>query len=262
MKKLLVALYSLGSYALLLATSLATIEFLGRDIVPGALNTRGATAILPALLIDTALLVLVGVQHSVMARPRFTHAWARLVPSPVERSTYVLLSSAALLLLIWQWRPMPAPIWSVEPLASELIIEGAFWFGVGMTLSATFQIDHFRLFGLRQAWDYLRDRQPATPAFTLPSPYRLVRHPLMLGLLITYWATPQLTAGQLLFAGGMTIYILIGLAFEERDLLRTVGAYYRARQAEIPQRIPGFPPAMPRHAAASGASVSVDGTAD
>jgi protein-S-isoprenylcysteine O-methyltransferase Ste14 len=247
MKRLGVTLYSITSYAVFVASFLSMIEFLGRDLLPFGLNTGTVTAPLTAVTIDVALLLLFGAQHSIMARPGFKRRWARLVPSPVERSTYVLLSSLALLLLTWQWRALPGTVWGITALPGRLFLEGVFWFGVALTLLSTFQIDHFDLFGLRQAWNYLRGLRPAPAPLRTPFLYSLVRHPLMLGLLITFWATPRMTTGHLLFAAGMTVYVMVGLHFEERDLVRAFRADYRAYQAAVPMLIPRLPRAtVPR----------------
>jgi methanethiol S-methyltransferase len=260
MKRFSIALYSIGCYALFVASFLAAIEFLGRDLLPGALNAGAPTPAPLAALLDLGLLLLFGAQHSLMARSGFKRRWTRLVPPPAERSTYVLLASLALLLLAWQWRALPGVVWSVEGPAGRLLAEGIFWLGIALTLLSTFQIDHFDLFGLRQAWGYLRGLRPAASPLRVPFLYRLVRHPLMLGLLIAFWATPEMTTGHLLFAAGMTAYILIGLHFEERDLVRTFGDPYRAYQQSVPMLIPG----LPRAAGARPAPIVTahDGTAD
>jgi protein-S-isoprenylcysteine O-methyltransferase Ste14 len=190
-----------------------------------------------ALLVNLGLLTLFAVQHSVMARPAFKAAWKRVVPEPVERSTYVLASSAALLFLFWQWRPMGGVVWQVEgPLAALLhVVCAAGWLTV---LASTFLINHFDLFGLRQVWLHLRGK-PYTPlAFGTPALYRWVRHPLYVGWLLAFWATPTMTAAHLVFALATTGYILTAIQLEERDLIRAHGDVYRRYREEVPMLVP------------------------
>jgi len=195
-----------------------------------------------AIAINTALLGLFAVQHSVMARPWFKRWWTRFVPQPVERSTFVLLASLALLLLFWQWRTLPAAVWHVEWPAARMVVWTLFWAGWGTVLAATFMIDHFELFGLRQVFTAWRGTAEKETGFRATLLYRLVRHPLMVGFLVAFWAAPTMTAGHLLFAAGTTGYILVALQLEERDLVATLGDRYRVYQRSVPMLVPGLRP--------------------
>lgn len=202
---------------------------LGRDM--GAPGT--------ALLIDAGLIALFGLQHSVMARPGFKRAWTRIVPKEAERSAYVLIASAVLACLLWQWRPIPAPVlWQSEAGWTAAIGWGVLGLGVAVLLWATFLIDHFELLGLRQGWATLRGKELSAPAFVTPYLYKVVRHPQYLGWLLIFWGTPTMTAGHLLFAAGMSGYILVALRFEERDLVRHIGAEYERYRRQVPPLVP------------------------
>lgn len=236
MRTLSYILYSLLCYLVFQAAVVWGIAFTG-GFVPATLQAA-PIPIVPALLINLALLGLFGVQHSVMARAGFKRWWTRLVPAPVERSTYVLLASLSLMLLFWQWRPLPGTIWAVEHPAGRPLLWGLFGLGWALVAISTLLIDYFALVGLRQIWNYGRASEPKATLFLTPSLYRLVRHPMMLGFLVAFWATPRMSSAHLLFAIGMTVYILIGVRFEERDLLRVFGATYRAYQGRVPMLIP------------------------
>jgi methanethiol S-methyltransferase len=236
MRKFSYTLYSLLCYLVFHAAVVWGIAFTG-SFVPASLRAAPMPMV-PALLTNLALLGLFGVQHSVMARTGFKRWWTRLVPAPIERSTYVLLASLSLMLLFWQWRPLPGTFWAVEQPAGRLLLWGLFGLGWTLVAVSTLLIDYFALFGLRQIWNYWRAREPEATPFRTPLLYRLVRHPMMLGFLVAFWATPRMSGGHLLFAIGMTAYILIGTIFEERDLLQAFGATYRAYQGRVPMLIP------------------------
>lgn len=193
-----------------------------------------------ALLINVGLMVLWGVPHSLMARQGFKRWWTRIVPKAMERSIYMLQAGLLMALLIWQWRPMPGVIWQVEGLAERTLIWALFGLGWVIAFIATVLINHFELTGLQQSWAYLRKKEAVAPNFRTPLLYKVVRHPMQLGVLIAFWAAPTMTVGRLVFALGMTAYIVIGLRFEERDLLRRFGERYRAYQATTPMLIPGL----------------------
>ncbi len=237
---LLVFLYLLAFLGNLQATALADAYPLIRSIVPLSIDLgrdMGSTG--AALLVDVGLLALFGLQHSVMARPGFKQAWTRVVPREMERSVYVLLSSAVLALLIWQWRPIAMPVlWHADATWSAAIGWSVMALGVAILLLATFLINHFELFGLQQGWLTLRGKQIRSPAFVTPLLYKIVRHPLYVGWFLIFWGTPTMTAGHLLFAAAMSVYILVAMRFEERDLVKHIGEPYRQYQARVPALIP------------------------
>jgi methanethiol S-methyltransferase len=239
MKRIGVFAYGVASYALFFATFLYAAGFVGNFFVPKSMDSAPVGPFGTSLLINLGLLGLFAVQHSVMARPAFKRAWTRVVPEVAERSTYVLASSLALLLLFWQWRPLGGVVWNVQdPLARGLLHAG-FAFGWLLVLATTFLINHFDLFGLRQVWLYLRGR-PYTPLeFSTPGPYRLVRHPLYVGWLFAFWSTPTMTMTHLLFAVMTTVYILVAIQLEERDLVHA-HPEYAAYRGRVPMLIPGF----------------------
>jgi protein-S-isoprenylcysteine O-methyltransferase Ste14 len=231
-------LYGGLTYLVFLATFLYAIAFVGNLPVPKTIDGGVPGSIGAALVIDTLLLGLFAIQHSVMARPAFKRWWTRFVPPSVERTTYVMLASAALLLLYWQWRPIPEPIWSVTNSGGAFILQAVRWIGWSVVLLSTFLISHFEMFGLRQVYCRLRGETLPPPAFKTPLLYKKVRHPIYLGFLLAFWATPAMTAGHLLFAVASTGYILIGIQLEERDLMALFGDQYRRYRQQVSMLIP------------------------
>lgn len=233
-------LYSLGVYGLFLAVFLYLVAFVGNIAVPRSIDVGPESGLAAAIAIDLLLVVLFGLQHSVMARPAFKRWFTRFIPAPIERSTFVLAASLLLALLMWQWRPIALSVWHVEGAAATFLWV-AFGLGWAVLLLSTFLINHFDLFGLRQTWLHLRQRPTPPLAFRTTLLYRIVRHPIMLGFLLAFWATPDMSAGHLLFALAMTGYILIGVHHEERDLVRSLGEDYVAYRRTTPALIPGLP---------------------
>lgn len=195
-------------------------------------------------MINLSLLLLFALQHTVMARQGFKSWLARYIPITVERSTYVLLSSLVLMLMFWLWQPMPTPVWTVETSLLRVMVSATFWLGWVLVLVATLLISHFELFGLKQAIDRYRNAVPRVHAFKTPGLYKVVRHPLYLGFLIVFWATPDMSAGRLLFALGMSAYLFIGVHFEERDLVVLFGEQYRCYQKRVGMVLPKFGPGI------------------
>ena len=237
MKRTLVLVYGLVCYAVFFATFLYAIGFLGNFVVPNSIDAALRTSLGEALAVDIGLLALFALQHSVMARPVFKRWWTRLIPVAAERSTYVLLSSLALILLFWQWRPIGAVVWNVESDAGRILLYAGYASGWILLLVATFLIDHFDLFGLRQSWLYFRGRPYSEIAFRTPGLYKLVRHPLYVGWLLTFWCTPTMSAAHLLFAVLTTTYILIAIKLEEHDLTNAFPEYANYRR-RVPSLIP------------------------
>jgi protein-S-isoprenylcysteine O-methyltransferase Ste14 len=237
MGRIIAFVYGVVSYAIFFATFLYAAGFVG-NLVPKGMDAPPVSPLGTSLLIDLGLLGLFAVQHSVMARPAFKQLWTRVVPEPVERSTYVLASSLALLLLFWQWRPLGGLVWDIDNPVGRAAMHGAFAFGWLLVLVTTFLINHFEIFGLRQVWFHLRGRPYEPLPFKTPGPYRLVRHPLYVGWFFAFWATPTMTATHLLFAVATTAYILIAIQFEERDLVNAHPEYAEYRN-RVPMLVPG-----------------------
>lgn len=237
---LLVFLYLLAFLGNLQVTALADAVPALKAWVPRSIDLgRDMGTLASAFVIDAGLIALFGLQHSVMARPGFKRAWTRIVPKEAERSAYVLIASAVLALLLWQWRPIPTPvIWQADAAWTAAIGWSVMGLGVAILLWATFLIDHFELLGLRQGWETLRGKALHTPAFVTPYLYKVVRHPQYLGWLMIFWGTPTMTAGHLLFAAAMSVYIGIAIRFEERDLSRHIGEPYRRYREEVPALVP------------------------
>jgi len=237
MKRTGILLYGLACYAVFFATFLYAIGFVGNLWVPKAMDSPRETSLGLALLIDLGLLSLFALQHSVMARPGFKRAWTRLIPESAERSTYTLLSSLALILLFWQWRPLGGVVWDVHNPVGRALLYAGFAFGWGLVLVATFLINHFDLFGLRQVWLQFRGRDYRPLPFKTPGPYRLVRHPLYVGWFFAFWCTPTMTLTHLLFALMTTAYILVAIRLEERDLVAALPEYSEYRK-QVPMLLP------------------------
>lgn len=246
--------YGVLSYAFFFGTFLYALGFVGGFGVPTSLDSAPSGSFWGALAVNLGLLTVFALQHSVMARAPFKRWLTRWIPTAAERSTYVLLSSVALCLLFWQWRPMGGLVWQVEhPLATGLLYAG-FAFGWLLVLATTFLINHFDLFGLRQVWLFFRGRPYETLRFVTPGPYRLVRHPLYLGWLFAFWCTPTMTGAHLVFALATTAYILIAIRLEERDLIAFHGADYERYRAQVPMIIPRLPGGSQPAAGAVGAA--------
>ena len=235
--RFLILLYAIVAYTAFFVSSNYAIGFIGNYWVPKSIDVGSPADPGGAIAVNLLLLGAFAIQHSVMARPAFKQWWTRIIPAVIERSTYVLLSSLVLLLLFWQWQPIPTRIWHVEGIAAQLLT-AAYWLGWAIAIGSTFMIDHFDLFGLRQVFSSLRGSAASDPSFRTPLLYRIVRHPLMLGFMIAFWATPEMTAGHLLFAIATTVYILVALQLEERDLIARFGATYQQYCRNVPMLLP------------------------
>lgn len=231
-------LYGVVSYLIFFATFLYAIGFLGNVLVPKSIDSGRTAPLSTALLINAGLLAVFAVQHSVMARPWFKRMWTRVIPQQAERSTYVLMSSSALIMLFWLWQPIGGVVWSVEQPVLRLVLYGLFALGFAIVLISTFLINHFDLFGLRQVYLYLRGKEYTQLRFKTPLLYRHVRHPLYLGWLLAFWSTPTMTIAHLVFAIATTVYILLAIQFEEKDLLDTHGDEYRHYRDKVPMIVP------------------------
>jgi protein-S-isoprenylcysteine O-methyltransferase Ste14 len=236
---MLAMFYSSVVYAIFTATFVYAIGFIGNISVARPLDGAATSEPATALAVDLLLLAIFAMQHSVMARKGFKSWWTKIVPPVVERSTYVLAASVALFALCWFWQPIEGTVWSVKDPAAVVTLQCIFWLGWGVLFAATLLIDHFELFGLAQPFRALLGHKPAPQEFRTPGLYRYVRHPIYFGFVVGMWAAPEMSLGHLLFAAGGTGYILVGIWFEERDLIAHFGDRYRAYRKQVPMLIPG-----------------------
>ena len=239
MKRVFTFLYGAASYAVCLATFLYLAGFIGNFAVPKSLDSPATGPWQPALWIDLGLLSLFALQHSVMARPAFKRVLTKVVPVAAERSTYVLASSLAMLLMFWEWRPLGGTVWDVQSELGKVLLYGGYALGWVLVLAATFVINHFDLFGIRQVWRHLLGKPQSSLKFATPLLYRIVRHPLYVGWMVVFWSTPVMTVAHLLFALVTTAYIFAAIRFEERDLMAAHPEYAGYRQ-QVPMIVPGM----------------------
>ncbi len=240
MKRILVLTYGVLSYVVFLGVFLYLVAFIGNFWVPRSMDSVPVAPLWLALPIDVLLIAVFGLQHSVMARPGFKRWWTKFVPEPVERSTYVMFTNAALILMFSLWQPLGGSVWAVQDPAMRAVLWGLNGLGWFTVLIATFTINHFDLFGLRQVWLYFRGKPYEAIAFGTPGMYRIVRHPMYIGWFTAFWATPTMTMTHLVFALGMTSHILIAIPFEERDLVNHFGKRYADYRRKVPMLIPGL----------------------
>jgi protein-S-isoprenylcysteine O-methyltransferase Ste14 len=239
MKRLVFLIYGVVCYAVFFVTFLYAIGFVGNFYVPLSMDRgNAATDLTTALVTDALLLGVFAIQHSVMARQGFKRAWTKIVPTEIERSTYVLAASLALILLFWQWRPIGSIVWNLSGTPFAQVLLGVSLLGWTTVLLSTFMINHFELFGLRQVWIQFIRQPPEPLTFGTPGLYGLVRHPIYMGFIVAFWATPVMTVGHLVFAFATTAYILIAIQFEERDLISFYGQTYRDYRAKVRMLLP------------------------
>ena len=231
-------LYGIVAYLVFFGAFLYAIGFVGGLVVPKTIDTGPASSLTEALIVNLLLMSLFAVQHSVMARKQFKQWWTQYVPKPVERSTYVLFASLALILLFWQWRPMPTIVWHVPEPEMAMSITAVSFLGWLIVLTSTFLINHFELFGLHQVASNLVGHEMPTQRFRTPLYYKFVRHPIYLGFIIAFWAAPTMTLGHLLFAAVTTAYIFVGILLEERDLVEMFGDEYRRYRKQVSMLLP------------------------
>ena len=231
-------LYGIASYVVFFVTFLYAIGFVTGVIVPKTIDSGAPVATTEAVLVDLLLMSVFAIQHSVMARRQFKQWWTKFVPKSVERSTYVLFSSLALILLCAMWRPIPATIWHLDDPLLRMAMTALSFTGFLIVLSSTFLINHFELFGLHQVTSNLKGSAMPAPRFRTPLYYKFVRHPIYLGFIIAFWATPDMTAGHLLFAAVTSAYIVVGILLEERDLIALFGDEYRRYKRRVSMLIP------------------------
>jgi methanethiol S-methyltransferase len=238
MGRLIALAYGLLSYAFFFVTFLYALGFVENLVVPKTIDSGAPVPVTEALIVNMLLMSLFAIQHSVMARRQFKEWWTKFVPKSIERSTYVLFASLALALLCWQWRPMPAVVWHVENVGVANSLIDLSLLGWLIVLTSTFLINHFELFGLHQVASHLAGRPMPAPRFRTPLLYQFVRHPIYLGFIIAFWATPRMTAGHLLFAAVTTAYIVVGILLEERDLVGLFGDDYRRYRQRVSMLVP------------------------
>jgi protein-S-isoprenylcysteine O-methyltransferase Ste14 len=231
-------LYGLTAYAVFFVTFLYAIGFVEDLVVPTTIDAGIVAPTITSIVINVVLMSVFALQHSIMARKQFKRWWTQYLPASVERTTYVLLASLALALLLWQWRPIPAVVWHVANPRIAVAITALSFLGWLIVLTSTFLINHFELFGLHQVANNLGGRPMPAPRFREPLYYRFVRHPIYLGFIIAFWAAPTMTAGHLLFAAVTTVYILVGIQLEERDLIDVFGDQYRAYKSRVSMLVP------------------------
>jgi len=233
-----ILLYGVATYLFFLAVFVYTIGFVGGFVVPKHIENGLPGDAPSAILVDVVLLGLFAIQHSVMARPAFKRWWTQIIPAAAERSTFVLCATALLALIIWQWRPLPGVVWEVESPMGVAVLHGLYFLGWGIVFYTTFLIDHFELFGVRQTIDHAFGRRTEPAQFTERSLYRVVRHPLMLGFLIAFWAAPVMSPGRLLFAGLITAWVLVAIRMEESTLVEMHGELYEGYRRRVPALLP------------------------
>jgi protein-S-isoprenylcysteine O-methyltransferase Ste14 len=231
-------IYGIAVYAFMFLTFLYLFGFLANEVVPTTVDSNISSSFGVALAINLGIIVLFGVQHSVMARPAFKEWWTKVIPEPIERSTYVLISSLLFALLYWQWRPMETVIWQMESAWTQNAMWGVYFAGIFLLFASTFVINHFDLFGLRQIWLNFTKKPYTYLKFKVTFFYRFVRHPLYVGWFMIFWGAPTMTLGHFLLAVGMTVYVLIAIRYEERDLIKFHGDAYRNYQRKVPMLIP------------------------
>jgi protein-S-isoprenylcysteine O-methyltransferase Ste14 len=238
MKRILFFLYGVISYSIFFGVFCYLPGFIGNFLVPKSIDSAATVPFGEALLINTALLGLFALQHSIMARKGFKEWWTKFIPKPLERSTYVLFSSLAVILLYWQWKPMGVTIWNISDPTIGLILNGVMLLGWVIVLITTFLINHFDLFGLRQVWFYLIGKKYTNLGFVTPGPYKVIRHPLYFGWLLMFWATPVMTVAHLVFAIATTAYIFVAIQLEEKDLVNIHGRDYAEYRKTVPMIFP------------------------
>jgi methanethiol S-methyltransferase len=238
MSRFIALLYGLASYAIFFISFLYALGFVEGLVVPKTIDSGETGLVTEALVVNILLMSLFAIQHSVMARPQFKQWWTQWVPKSIERSTYVLFASLALALLCWQWRPMPTVIWNVDNHGMAMTLIVLSLVGWLIVLTSTFLINHFELFGLHQVTNNLTGRPMSAPRFRTPLYYQFVRHPIYLGFIIAFWATPTMTFGHLLFAAVTTAYILVGILLEEHDLIDVFGDDYRHYRKRVSMLVP------------------------